>query len=48
MTIGGEPYISDLATMPHVLIAGRTGSGKSVCLNAIICSILFRMTPDKV
>ncbi len=48
MTIGGEPFISDLATMPHVLIAGRTGSGKSVCLNAIICSILFRMTPDKV
>src|SRR5690606_17773153 len=48
MTISGEPYISDLAAMPHVLIAGRTGSGKSVCLNSIICSILFRMTPDKV
>lgn len=48
MTISGEPYIADLATMPHVLIAGRTGSGKSVCLNSIICSILFRMTPDKV
>lgn len=48
MTISGEPFISDLAAMPHVLIAGRTGSGKSVCLNSIICSILFRMTPDKV
>lgn len=48
MTISGEPYISDLAAMPHVLIAGRTGSGKSVCLNSIVCSILFRMTPDKV
>lgn len=48
MTISGEPYICDLASMPHVLIAGRTGSGKSVCLNSIICSILFRMTPDKV
>lgn len=48
MTISGEPYISDLAAMPHVLIAGRTGSGKSVCLNSIICSILFRMPPDKV
>lgn len=48
MTISGEPYICDLAAMPHVLIAGRTGSGKSVCLNSIICSILFRMTPDKV
>lgn len=48
MTISGEPYIADLATMPHVLIAGRTGSGKSVCLNSIVCSILFRMGPDKV
>lgn len=48
MSISGEPYIADLATMPHVLIAGRTGSGKSVCLNSIICSILFRMPPEKV
>ncbi len=48
MTIGGEPFICDLASMPHVLIAGRTGSGKSVCLNSIICSILFRMSPDQV
>lgn len=48
MTISGEPYICDLAAMPHVLIAGRTGSGKSVCLNSIITSILFRMPPEKV
>lgn len=48
MTISGEPYICDLAAMPHVLIAGRTGSGKSVCLNSIITSILFRMSPEKV
>ena len=47
-TISGEPYICDLAKMPHLLIAGTTGSGKSVSLNAIICSILYRMTPDKV
>jgi len=47
-TISGEPYICDLAAMPHLLIAGTTGSGKSVCLNSIICSILFRMEPDKV
>ena len=44
-TISGEPYICDLAAMPHLLIAGTTGSGKSVCLNAIITSILFRMQP---
>jgi S-DNA-T family DNA segregation ATPase FtsK/SpoIIIE len=47
-TISGEPYICDLARMPHLLIAGTTGSGKSVCLNSIIVSILFRMEPDKV
>ncbi len=47
-TISGEPYICDLAAMPHLLIAGTTGSGKSVCLNSIICSILFRMAPEKV
>lgn len=47
-TISGEPYICDLAKMPHLLIAGTTGSGKSVSLNAIICSILYRMPPDKV
>ena len=47
-TISGEPYICDLAKMPHLLIAGTTGSGKSVSLNGIICSILYRMAPDKV
>lgn len=46
--ISGEPVICDLATMPHLLIAGTTGSGKSVCVNVIICSILYRMPPDRV
>lgn len=48
VTITGEPYIGDLTSMPHLLIAGATGSGKSVCLNSIICSILFRQSPDDV
>lgn len=47
-TIHGEPYMADLATMPHLLIAGSTGSGKSVGLNAILTSILYRATPDDV
>ncbi|MCE5228524.1 DNA translocase FtsK [bacterium] len=46
--IAGEPVICDLAQMPHLLIAGATGSGKSVCLNAIIASLLYRNAPDKV
>ncbi|MDP1739435.1 MAG: DNA translocase FtsK 4TM domain-containing protein [Caulobacter sp.] len=45
-TIGGEPYIADLAKMPHLLIAGTTGSGKSVGLNAMILSILYRLPPE--
>ena len=46
-TIGGEPYIVDLAKMPHLLIAGTTGSGKSVGVNAMILSILYRLTPEQ-
>ncbi len=47
-SISGEVVIADIAKMPHVLIAGTTGSGKSVCVNSIIMSILFRSTPDEV
>ena len=45
--ISGKPIIGDLASMPHLLIAGTTGSGKSVCINTIILSLLFKHTPDK-
>ena len=44
----GSPMVVDLAKMPHLLIAGRTGTGKSVCLNAIICSMLMTRRPDEV
>ncbi|HET9371582.1 MAG TPA: DNA translocase FtsK 4TM domain-containing protein [Vicinamibacterales bacterium] len=47
-TIHGEPFVSDLTTMPHLLIAGSTGAGKSVSVNAMISSVLFRATPDDV
>ncbi|HSF25624.1 MAG TPA: DNA translocase FtsK [Blastocatellia bacterium] len=47
-TINGEEYIADLAKMPHLLIAGATGAGKSVTLNAIICSILYKASPEEV
>jgi DNA segregation ATPase FtsK/SpoIIIE, S-DNA-T family len=45
--ISGIPIVGDLASMPHLLIAGTTGSGKSVCINTIILSLLYRHTPDR-
>jgi len=45
--ISGTPIIGDLTSMPHLLIAGTTGSGKSVCINTIILSLLYRLTPEK-
>ena len=47
-TIGGEPTIADLAKMPHLLVAGTTGSGKSVAINTMVLSILYRLSPEKV
>ena len=46
--IGGKPVIADIAKMPHLLIAGSTGSGKSVCVNTLINSILYKASPDEV
>src|SRR5690606_6192399 len=43
--IAGEPIVADLATMPHLLVAGTTGSGKSVGLNCILLSLLYRLSP---
>lgn len=46
--IAGNPIVADLGKMPHLLIAGATGSGKSVCLNTLICSILYKAAPSEV
>jgi S-DNA-T family DNA segregation ATPase FtsK/SpoIIIE len=48
LDVAGKPIIADVAKMPHVLIAGQTGSGKSVCLNAFLSSMLFRSSPSEV
>ncbi len=48
LDVSGKPVVADIARMPHVLIAGQTGSGKSVCINAFLASILFRSAPTEV
>ena len=45
-SISGNPIVGDLSSMPHLLIAGTTGSGKSVCINTIILSLLYRHSPE--
>ncbi len=47
-TTSGKPFVTDLSKMPHLLIAGATGSGKSVCMNAVITSLLYRLHPHQV
>ena len=46
--IAGQPVIADIAKMPHLLIAGATGSGKSVCINTLIMSIIYKAKPEDV
>lgn len=48
INVAGEPVVADIANMPHVLIAGATGSGKSVCVNSFMCSMLYRSSPSEV
>jgi S-DNA-T family DNA segregation ATPase FtsK/SpoIIIE len=48
LDVSGRPLAADIARMPHVLIAGATGSGKTVCLNSFICTVLFRASPNEV
>lgn len=48
LAVSGKPIVADIAKMPHILIAGQTGSGKSVCINAFLGSLLFRASPTEV
>lgn len=48
MDIAGNPVVGDLSKMPHLLVAGSTGSGKSVCMNALLCSLLFKCKPSEL
>jgi S-DNA-T family DNA segregation ATPase FtsK/SpoIIIE len=48
LDVSGKPLVADLASMPHILIAGQTGSGKSVCINAFLSTLLFRAAPSEV